>query len=104
MEIIFTRDSLHLSDDIYAPHKQLILINELSVNEVFNKINELEYIPKVARRSTWGIIGYSPTAIIVQQRNYSLETKSLFSDLHLEKEIQRTGNKLHLCYFGQNVF
>ncbi len=98
MEIILTRDSVHISDDIDAPHTKSLVLETLTVQELFKEIKRIEYLPTVMGNCSWGITGYGPIGLIVQQWN---ELRPLINgDMLLEMELKRTGNRLHLCCFG----
>jgi hypothetical protein len=98
MEIVLTRDSVHMSDDTNAPHKKAIYIKDVSISGLHKAIREINYLPTVQGNCSWGIIGYGPIGIIVQQWN---EVRPLLSgDILLESELERTNNRLHLCCFG----
>ena len=97
-EIILTRDSVHISDDANAPHEKLIFLKDHSLQGLFNAIRKIEYLPRIQGNCSWGIIGYSPIGIIVQQWN---EVRPLINgDMILKRELKRTNNRLHLCCFG----
>ena len=99
MEIVLTRESVHISDDVDAPHTQRIFIKNISVKELFDEIRRIEYLPRIMGNCSWGIMGYGPIGLIVQQWN---EVRPLINgDMLLEMELKRTNNRLHLCCFGQ---
>ena len=98
MEIILTSDSVHISDDVDAPHSKSIFLEKLSVEELYEDIKKLDYLPRFSGTETWAIIGYSPISIIAHQLGEL--TMLMNSDMLLRIELKRTNNKLHLCCFG----
>ncbi|MFD2552699.1 hypothetical protein ACFSQP_12840 [Bizionia sediminis] len=97
-EIILTRDSVHISDDVDAPHTKSITLKELTVEQLYREIKRIEYLPRFSGIQTWGIIGYSPISVIAHQWS---ELRPLMNcDMILEIELKRTNNKLHLSCFG----
>lgn len=102
MLIHYTRDSVAMGDDVYAPHEiEFDLSSAATLEDVIHKIKAMSYLPKIyGGKATWVLYnGSTPLAVIAQQ----WEQAKIFDcrDLAIQKLFLKEEVNLFFRYYAQ---
>lgn len=101
MEIVATRDSVAMGDDVDAPHEQRFSFSDsISVEQAIDQIVKSGYLASVQGGATWSVVSRVPVAVVAQTWGQSRPVSRRPQELGSLK-VEGGSIRLHFNYHAQ---